>query len=209
MLYKVDVIRPGSLNQIIGPVGTLKRIIKDKEYFEGRGYDFTIFTHDIFSKVESGVSVARTTHHKKGIIKKIKSKTRLYARHSFVLSYLFDLRSQLHTKKLVKYYLSLNRDPDFIVFHSSVECYQYLKYSKNKRAKVIMFQHTDGIPFRMQLEYYPKFKGTSYLKKKMEKLSWTARNTDHLVFIAKIGQINFLKAFAFLDIKKHLLFSMV
>ena len=34
----VDVIRPGSLRTIIGPSGTLKRIIQNKDYFEHRGY---------------------------------------------------------------------------------------------------------------------------------------------------------------------------
>ena len=33
----VDVIRPGSLRTIIGPSGTLKRIIQNKDYFEHRG----------------------------------------------------------------------------------------------------------------------------------------------------------------------------
>ena len=42
----VDVIRPGSLRTIVGPSGTLKRIIKNQGYFKSRGYNINIFTHD-------------------------------------------------------------------------------------------------------------------------------------------------------------------
>lgn len=42
----VDVIRPGSLRTIIGPSGTLKRIIQNKDYFEHRGYLINVYTHD-------------------------------------------------------------------------------------------------------------------------------------------------------------------
>ena len=95
-------------------------------------------------------------------------------------------------KKLLNYYLSLDRDPDIVQFHSYIECFYYLKKRKNRKAKTVMFLHTDGIPFKMELEALPALDGTSYFKRVQESFSWTVRNVDRIVFIAKIGQKNFL-----------------
>ena len=45
-MKQVDIIRPGSINAIIGPVGTLKRMLKNQEYFNSRGYQVTVFTNE-------------------------------------------------------------------------------------------------------------------------------------------------------------------
>ena len=45
-MKQVDIIRPCSINAIIGPIGTLKRILKNREYFEERGYAPSLFVNE-------------------------------------------------------------------------------------------------------------------------------------------------------------------
>ena len=43
-MKKVDVIFPNYINAAIGPTGTLRRLLKNKEYLRARGYELEIFT---------------------------------------------------------------------------------------------------------------------------------------------------------------------
>ena len=45
-MKKVDVIFPNYINAAIGPTGTLRRLLKNKEYLRARGYELEIFTYD-------------------------------------------------------------------------------------------------------------------------------------------------------------------
>lgn len=44
----VDVVRPGSMYQIIGPVATLKRILSNRSFFLEKGLDISIFNRGHF-----------------------------------------------------------------------------------------------------------------------------------------------------------------
>ena len=195
-MKKVDIIRPGSINEIIGPVGTLKRILKNQDFFNSRGYQVTVFTNEsiqIGPILVPPAAVKPKRTWKSIVRKKIGSILRETAQNNkFVAEWLLD-RDKKQTEELVDYYLSLNRTPDIIQFHSEYECQVYLKKRKDKTPKTVMFWHSDGIPFKMTLEYYPCLKGTSYLKKWREETDWTVANTDRINFIARIGQDNFLK----------------
>ena len=45
-MKKVDIIRPSSIYAINGPIGTLKRIISNKPYFQQRGYGVTLYVNE-------------------------------------------------------------------------------------------------------------------------------------------------------------------
>ena len=45
-MKKVDVIFPAYINATIGPTGTLRRLLKNKDYLKKRGYELEIFTYD-------------------------------------------------------------------------------------------------------------------------------------------------------------------
>ena len=117
-MKKVDIVFTGSLKQIIGPMGTMKRIIKNKEYFESRGYEVTVFTND--SIPGSSFGVPTTSGYKKSPIKgKIKSLYKRLLKKSYLLDR-FDLaRTERPAKQLADYYLSLNRKVDIVEFHLS------------------------------------------------------------------------------------------
>lgn len=195
---QVDIIRPGSINSIIGPVGTLKRILKNQDYFNSRGYEVTVFSQE---SVQIGPIKASPTAEysesriKAGLRHRIGSFLRMRAKTNRFIAQWYINKSRKEIEGLVDYYLSLNRHPDIVEFHSDLECYYYLKKRKDKNAKTVMFLHSDGIPFKMELQYYPCLEGSSFIANHKEELDYTVRNVDRIVFIAKIGQRNFLKRY--------------
>lgn len=195
-MKQVDIIRPGSINAIIGPVGTLKRMLKNQAYFNSRGYQVTVFTDESITIGPIQVpppAVKAADTWKSKLRKKVSSFLRVRAKKNYCVAKWFLERDKKKTEALVDYYLSLNRTPDVIQFHSEYECQVYLNKRKDASAKTVMFLHSDGIPFKMTLEYYPCLKGSAYLDTWRENVDWTVANTDRIVFIARKGQENFLK----------------
>ena len=197
-MKKIDVIRPGSINAIIGPVGTLKRIIKNANFFNDRSYEVSLITNDsykysVFSKIDE-IPVHRPAKRTKlnDFKLRISSTVRKLAINSNLFAYIVLRKEYMAVKRLIDFYISQNRLPDLIQFHSNLECYLYLKYRKEKTAKTVMFLHTDGIPLKMTLQYYKKLEGSWIYRKMKEQFDWTVANVDHIVFIAKVGQRNFL-----------------
>lgn len=194
----IDIIMPGPINSIIGPVGTLKRMLKYQDYFHSRGYDVTVFTDESLSigpiKEPPVAKYAKPTY-KTYLRKKIGSIIAKHARNCYPLTCFLMNRRRKKVERLVDYYLSLDRNPDIIEFHSNLECSIYLKKNPTSNAKSVLFLHSDGIPFRMLEEYYPKLNGSKYLRKMEDEFSATERNTNMIVFIAKIGRTNFLKLY--------------
>ncbi len=196
----VDIIRPGSINSIIGPVGTLKRILKNEDYFHSRGYDVTVFSQE---SIQVGPfktpPTPLTSSQKTGVVssfrRKVSSFLRMKAKTNRILAEWFINRSRKECEELVDYYLSLNRNPDVVEFHSDWECYYYLKKRRDKNAKTVMFLHSDGIPFKMELQYYPVLQGSSFIAKLKDELDFTVKNVDRIVFIARVGQKNFLERY--------------
>lgn len=200
----VDIIFPGSLSQIIGPTGTMKRILKNQDYFKSRGYEVTIYTNDSLNNEGCSPSISTVVNKvsiKNKFRRRVGSFLRMHAKKHLRLAQYFLEKEHKSVEALVDYYISLNRTPDIVEFHSNYECMLYLRRRKEKNAKTVMFLHSDGIPFKMTLLYYPCLKGTAYFSKMMSDFEWTVANTDRVVFIAKNGQKNFLNLFPERSIK--------
>ncbi len=187
----VDVIRPGSLNKIIGPSGTLKRIIKYRDYFLSRGYDISIFTHD--DMLPNRGNVPSTKVAKVSKLAKFKSYLRSLQGKYCLIAWVYLTKDYIEMKRLVKFYLDKNRTPEYMVFHSNLECYVYHKMSKYKGAKIVMFQHSDGIPLNMEMQYYPCLEGTRLQKIMKYRFNYAVDVADRIVFITHVGEENFLK----------------
>ena len=199
----VDVIRPGSLINIIGPSGTLKRIIQNKDYFEHRGYLINVYTHDnINGSLYKPMDNSMNQSYIKNGIKKIKAYLRLKAKSMKLLAFIYLYRDYLNVKRLVNYYISLNKTPDILVFHSTTECYLYHKMKTNENSKVVLFFHSDGIPNKMLYSYYPCIKNSIIAKWLMRIHNEAFLSADKCVFIAKNGQDNFLKIYPDYPTKK-------
>ena len=203
-MKKIDVIFSGTLKNAIGPTGTLKRIIKNREYFLSRGYDITVFTSDNYSDEIKSVITDEAGMQKKPT-GKYKEHLKALVPKSFILSALYYYRLYLSNQKLTKYYFNLNRSPDIVVFHNNFQCYQFLKSNKNREIKTAYFMHSDAVPFKMDLVYKPKLKNTWAERLLMKTHRHIVNNVDKFVFIAKIGQDNFLGANPSLDKSKSFL----
>lgn len=206
MIKKVDIIRPCSINAIVGPIGTLKRIIKNRDYFKGRGYDPSLFVNESMTLGRpvdvSDIKIPQRDGRPKSFRRRVYSKLLLWGKHCYPLACLLMKNFDRVQKRLTDYYISLDRTPDIVEFHSEVESYHYLKNRREKKAKTVVFLHSDGIPFAMDLVYFPCLKNSRFHKNRWKKIVWTMENVDHIVFIAKKGQNNFLKSFPSVNIEK-------
>ena len=110
-MKKVDVIFPNYINAAIGPTGTLRRLLKNKEYLRARGYELEIFTYDYL--VSNGKSAE--VDFSKGLT--FRSKLKQWLRKNRYTSILFLLRYIRNANRLVRIYKKLNRKPDIVVFH--------------------------------------------------------------------------------------------
>ncbi|OFY38931.1 MAG: hypothetical protein A2X18_05445 [Bacteroidetes bacterium GWF2_40_14] len=189
----VDVINYATLNSPIGPTGTIRRITKNRNYFIERGYDITVFSSDLLSNQKKRIlNINSPFSNKKSLKKKsIKFLTSLVPQ-SFLLSALYEYRNYLKIKKLTRYYFKEKRQTDIVVFHGYIECFQFLKKNKDKDIKTVIFLHSDGMPFEMNLIYRPRLKNTWYERWLMSIHKYVIENVNQCVFISKIGQGNFL-----------------
>lgn len=196
-MKQVDIIRPSSIEAINGPIGTLKRILKNREYFESKDYDVTLFVNESLRrgpfKEISATTYSNQTKSSSPIRKIISQWLRSKARTDFWAAKIINEKSRKQAEKLVDYYLSLNRTPDIIQFHSNDECYYYIKKHKGVLPKIVLFMHSDGIPLRMLIESLPGLKDSKYINSLKKELDVIVNRVDRIVFIAKIGQNNFLK----------------
>lgn len=191
-MMKVDVIFSESLNSIIGPVQTLKRINRNRPFFHENGFDLTIFTNDNISNAKIG---SADTNNRNYLIRRLKGVTRWLALHSFIYS---AIRLPLYFRmpqKLIDYYLSLGREAGVLVFHSVFDCYCFMKTAKTWKAKIVLFIHADSANFKMLFKYFPKAKGTFMEHWLNVRANWVYDRIDRVVSISKIGKTNFENEF--------------
>lgn len=202
-MKQVDIIRPCSINAIVGPIGTLKRILKNKDYFIDRGYEPSLFVNESISlqrPIElSDIKVPSTGSKKSSFKGRLYSKLSLWGKHVYPLACWLMNNYYKVTERLNDFYISLSRTPDIVEFHSEMDCYYYLKSRKEHTAKTVVFLHSDGIPFAMNLVYYPCLINSRYYRNVWKKIEWTMEHVDKIVFIAQKGQDNFLKLFPNVD----------
>lgn len=191
-MKQIDVIRPGSMYQIIGPVATLKRILNDRPFFMKKGLDISIYNRGHFYQTLdqlSGDNKGPATGGKKHSIKEWLDRK---AKNSYLLSVILIEYKFRTIKKVVDNYLSLDRSPDVVVLHAEPEAYWLIKALKKRGStiKTAVFFHNDCIPFQMYLLYYPKIEGTRYWKRMMARYEYIVNNADKLCFICEAGMKN-------------------
>lgn len=198
-MKKVDVIFPNYINATIGPTGTLRRLLKNQDYLRARGYELEVFSYDFL--VSGGKS--KEVDYSKGL--GVRSKLKQWIRKNKFTSIVFVMRYIRNANRLVDKYLALNRRPDIVVFHETDACYAYLK-RVNWAVKKVCFFHTDGKRWDMFLKSYPKLKNSFFLKYLDKRMDFILKRLDACVFIARIGQQNFLQENPFVDEHKTFFF---
>ena len=198
-MKKVDVIFPAYINATIGPTGTLRRLLKNKDYLKKRGYEVEIFTYDY---LVSGGKV-EAVDFTKGLSQR--SKVKQYIKRNSFFSMLFVLRRMWKAKLLVEKYATLGRTPDIVIFHEVDACYAYLKQVKSPARKVCFF-HSNGKRWEMFLKSWPKLKNSFFLNFLNKRMDFVIRSLDRYVFIARIGQQNFLRENPAIEASKTVFF---
>ena len=198
----VDIIMSESLNSAIGPVQTIKRIINSHAFFYEHGYELSVFTSDAYSP-----STEDKFKAKDGVLLRL---SRFVARQ-LSLHTVFYAKNRINTireksRRVLRYYVSLKRKPDILVFHSVMDCNEYLHDFKIEGAKVVCFHHTDGTEEgnKMILVYFPKLRGTDVEREMDKQIEYTFKNIDRLACITKIEEKNLIRLFPFLKGKTSL-----
>lgn len=187
-MKKVDVIMTASLDSIIGPVQTIKRIKNNYEFFKENGYDVNIFTSDNLPTTVA----AKVRKSNLPIVAMMKKIAMFLSKHSWLYSW-YRIRHLFKSSfPLLNYYSSLHRNPDIIVFHSLMDCYIYLKYFKIEGTKIACFTHCDGLLFKMLLLFYPRLLGGCVERKLADIADYVMSNVDVKPCIAKIEEKNLL-----------------
>lgn len=187
-MKQIDILKTGRLTDIIGPVGTLKRILRNHQYFLDNGLDISVYNVGKFFK--DWEDKQPTSEAKKSKKQKIRAKLDNWAKHSFFLSVILVERKYHDHKKFVKRYLSHGRTPEVLVCHAEIECYYFLKLNKNKDIKTVLFFHNDGIPMKMYALYYPKLIDTWYMRLLLRRYDYTINHVDKCAFICEAGMRN-------------------
>lgn len=187
-MKSVDVIYSGSLNSIIGPVQTLKRITKNHDSFLENGYDITVFSSDDLAETVA----AKIRGNESNVVKRMKQVSHWLMNHSWIYSWYRVRHLFKSSYPLLNYYKALNRKPDIIVFHSLFDCYIYLKHFRMEEVKVSCFTHSDGLLFKMLLMSYPRLIGGCVDRKLKRIADYVMSNVDVKPCIAKIEEKNLL-----------------
>lgn len=194
-MLRVDHIYTGSLTSIVGPSGTIRRILKNAKYLEDEGIDVSVFNH---GKIYKNWKDDSFSNFKPRAMSK-KHKFKLYldvlAKDNRLLSIALMEYSRRERKKAVEQYIKLNRQADIVVFHSDQDAYFYLSSNKRGKSKSACFFHSDSLPMEMFYQYYPKLRGSSYAKKMVDKYRYVVENTDRCVFICQKGKDNMNEMF--------------
>lgn len=190
-MKRVDAIFTGTLNSIIGPVQTLKRIRNNHDFFYENGYDVTVFTSDNIGETLA----AKIRGSESGMVKRMKQVSRWLMKHSWIYSWYRVRHLFTSSHPLLKYYISLERKPDMLVFHSLMDYYIYLKHYKIEGVKTTCFTHSDGLLFKMLLLSYPRLRNGVVEKKLAGIAEYCMSNVDVKPCIAKIEEKNLLAAY--------------
>lgn len=190
-MYKVDVIMTGTLDSIIGPVQTIKRIRNNRDFFLDNGFDISIFTSDNLPKS----TAAKIRESKSNIVKQLKVFSHKLSKKSWIYSWYRVRHFFTSCDPLLNFYQAQNRKPDMIVFHSLMDCYEYLKHYRIEGVKIACFTHSDGLLFKMLLMYYPRLIGGRIDKKLMGIAEYVMQNVDVKPCIARIEEKNLLEKY--------------
>lgn len=187
-MKQIDVLFPAYINAAIGPCGTLRRLLNNKCYLENRGYNINIFTLD--NVLKRDVNSNDAIDFSKGL--RFRSKVKSVLSRTIVGYVLMQKHSMRLAKKLVDFYLSLERNADVVIFHETNTCMMYEQHKKEGQ-KIVCFFHSDGTKWGMIIRAHPFLENSWWIKRQDRKMDLFLPKIDRYVFIAKIGQTNFLQ----------------
>lgn len=199
-MITVDIIRPERLSAGTGIATIVKKLNDNKHAFEKYGIDINVFA---VPETDAIINNEKKNSLKKEIVDGVRKKIYALAKYfPFIAKWIISRRIK-DSSVFIDYYLSLNRNPDVVEVDSPKDAYIYLNKRTNKRPKLVVFFHSDGIPLEMYRIYFPCLYGTKFWNYMYECDKYVSENADTRVFITSIGLQNYLKYFPAAANKKN------
>lgn len=204
-MKQVDIIMNESLKSIIGPAQTIKRIIRNKDFFRENGFEINVYTADDIAS--SAIETIKKKPNK--LVKKLLEITRWLALHSKLYGRIRLNMMFKSSKPLLDYYMHQNSHPDIMVFHSLFDCYDYLAHYQQEGAKekISLFTHSDGFVYDMLLSYFPCLRGSDMETKMEEMTQYVMDRISVKPCIARIEERNLLDQYKQLEGKTCLVIN--
>lgn len=204
-MYKVDEIYPFGLNSTIGPTGTIKRLFRNRSYLKSRNYEMEIFALQPAKRLvgksvelckivklnDNNIQEIKKDTHPKKWLSLLISRKHAFVESNFITSALAYRKLKRINASYIKNYINEDRKPDIVVFHEMNSCYHYLKFRKEKKARVVVFIHADGSDGDMFLKRRPKLKESSEYRNYINELLYTYEHSDMIVWISRIAKEKF------------------
>lgn len=195
-MITVDIVRPERLSSGTGIATIVKKINDNKDVYLREGIEVNVFA---VPEVDPTGAKPQNISLKKKLTDSLKKKIYATAKDIPAVAEWLIRRRIKESREFIDYYLSLNRNPDVVEVEGPMDAYYYLKTRKNKKPKLAVFFHSDGIPLEMYRIYYPCLEGTRFWKHMLECDKFVAENADTRVFITSIGLQNYLRSFPFAE----------
>jgi len=207
-MITVDEVFPVDVRASVGPAGTIKRLFQNREFFQKRGYEMTIFanhfthSHGIKSYYELREMTAlpqqvnyTAVTGSGGFKKKVISFIKQWAQDTKLVAYFMVRYKENRTEEiLLDTYIEKGRRPDIVVFHDFYGCFYYLTHRQSDdNAKVALFLHSDGKDIDQMYAKYPKLVGSKIYHRLYLDFIYNIEHVSGLVFISKIAYNEFLK----------------
>lgn len=188
---KLGVLFFASIMERTGAGKVVRSFIDGKHLFLQNGIQETkVYSLDFYKKtVPAGIQRKKTLKHRLySLANKFLQKTD-YGSYVLVNKLYFD-----KGRMVVDYYWEYIQKDDVLLFHELYTCNAYLeRCSKESIApkSYILVLHTNGELFKMTYIYYPKLKGSKYMKKLESWADKCLKNAGKLVFVAQMAADNF------------------
>jgi glycosyltransferase involved in cell wall biosynthesis len=188
-MKKVDIVYPYWINSHTGASKNLIRFKNNIDFFRENEIELSFFTMDSITPKDFTHSA-----RKKRTLRSIVGKhVNTFSKYNAFISWQLIKRSFKGSNLILEKYYLENSQPDVIDFQDLFTCFYYLQSIKKSKAKIILFNHTNGEDFKMWKLYYPKLENSMYYNKLIEIQKYVLDKIDKYVFISDLARKRFLE----------------
>jgi glycosyltransferase involved in cell wall biosynthesis len=195
---KIDILYGGDLCKIQGINYVTNSFVKGKRYFE----NYNLYLNKVYSPTQIinvfigdelpiGKDISKVNYKTKRRIRTILRKM-LSSNISLFAWFKFYMNILKPAKDVVKKYISVKGDADYLIFQNIFTAYYYYKkVTKKQQKKSIVILHSgENIFTQLKKEFHGIFKNNKLEKKVYNIYNYVFDNIDKVVFISKNALVN-------------------
>lgn len=188
-MKKVDIVYSYWINSHTGPSKNLIRFKNNNDFFRENEIELSFFTMDSITRKDFTHSATKKRTFRSTVVKHITS----FSKYNAFISWQLISRSFKSSNLILEKYELENSQPDVIDFQELFTCYSYLKSHIKSKAKIVLFNHSNGEDFKMFKLYYPKLENSKYYRRLIEIQDYVLKRIDKYVFISNLARMKFLE----------------